>query len=642
MAEEIDAILRKLEQLVREGGDESVEGDLYELKPVPSDGGSWHQITISANAFLNTRGGVLILGVKETKREKGVWAEGRYKFTGWREDNENNLKELLEKFADLDGHDLDVKDYFRPLVVRPFLGGQVALQYVDELPADRKYALLRVDGRHVKLQGVGYKRVGTGDRPLTTSEIESQREYQEEARTARELRPVPGTSLESINLDRLNDYITRLNTSARQKIENLKANLDAARSFLERKSFLLDGQVTLLGMLICGEDIADHLQFRCQVHGYVNAPDGTILDKQDMADNVFPLIEASNAYVLRNIQVGVGVERGGVSKPQYPDKLIRETVNNALAHRDYSINKQDVILIRPGESLSIKNPGAFRRHLLIEDADGPRLIRRIIPEAKPRNPKLASNLRAFDKWEGLGIGMSTMVNYCLENRIDLPYYRLGTEEVELVLRPGRLVGDRMERYFRSFGGYLREKLGGSSPSDAQKLVLAYLIKSQWENDRYRYTILLSPDNNHSEELIRLRDAGLVREHSRPGSLPVFIVDATLTDNDDTAPLKDIFGIAFDDLDESARKVLAIVHRHNRFAEGPDRFPSAKDASFALWYEMHPPSRDNIREFDRLYRSIRATFSKLQTRKFVIPLDRKPRGRGYKLNDRFRESRLMQE
>ncbi len=42
VANEIDELLRKLERLVREGGDEPIEGDIYELKSVPSDGGSWH------------------------------------------------------------------------------------------------------------------------------------------------------------------------------------------------------------------------------------------------------------------------------------------------------------------------------------------------------------------------------------------------------------------------------------------------------------------------------------------------------------------------------------------------------------------------------------------------------------------------
>ncbi|MDB5352512.1 MAG: putative transcriptional regulator, contains domain [Planctomycetota bacterium] len=636
MADEIDSLLRKLERLVREGGEEPIEGDIYELKSVPSDGGSWHQIAVSANAFLNTRGGILILGVKEHSHSKGTGPWKRYSFTGWREDNENNLRDLPKKFADMDDRSLELDDQFRPLVIRPFLDGQIALQFVDELSAESKYVFLRKDGKFVRSGGVGYKRSGTGDVELTRAEVEIQREYRDEALTSREMRPVEGTTLESIDLDKLNDFITRLNNSSGTKLETLKATHEAALSFLERKSFVKDGRVTLLGMLVCGAHVSDRLEYRCQVHGYVDGPDGTILDKQDLADNVFPLIEASNAYVLRNIQVGVGMERGGAAKPQYPDKLIRETVNNALAHRDYSINKQDLIVVKPGESLSMKNPGAFRRHLLIETDDGPRPIRRIIPEAKPRNPKLAHALRAFDKWEGRGIGMSTMVNYCLENLIDLPYYKLGTEEVELVLRPGLLVGDRMERYFRSFGGYLREKLGGIPPNEAQKRVLAYLIKSQWDNERYRYTILLSPDNNHSEELRRLSLAGLIRELQCEALSPVFVVDATLTEVDHTPSLRQVFGRGFDDLGEDARKSLAVVYRHNQYGENRDRYPSAKDVSFALWYEQERSSHDDIRKFDAFYRQVRKLFEKLRKDGFVENRgsDKFPK---YELNERYLES-----
>lgn len=640
MDDDIEAILRKLERLVRDGGDESVEGDIYELKPVPSGGGSWHEIAVSANAFLNTKGGVLILGVEENKREKGRgWPQGRYKFTGWREDNEENLKALPQKFADMDNRPLDLSDHFRSLVVRSFLDGQVALQFVDELSADDKYALLRVDGRFVLTEDVGYKRSGTGDHPLTRDQIESQKEYREEARSARELRPVVGTTLESIDLDKLNDFITRLNKSSGTRLETLKPTLDSARSYLERKSFVKDDQVTLLGMLLCGKYVADHLEYRCQVHGYIRGTDGNILDKQDLADNVFSLMEASNAFVHRNIQVGVGVERGGISKPQYPTMLIRETVNNAIAHRDYSINKQDVIVVKPHESLSIKNPGTFPRRYLIKDDDGPRAIRRIVPEAKPLNPKLASALRAFQRWEGLGIGMSTMVNSCLDNQIDLPYYKLGTEDVELVLRPGRLVGDRMERHFRAFGGYLEGKLDGTTPSETQKLVLAYLIKSQWDNNRDRYTILLSPDNNHSEELDRLRRAGVIRVLPREGSPPVFVVDPTLTDDDYTPALVNTFGEGFSASSEDARKALAVVYRYNQFADDRDRYPSAKDTSFALWYDRPAVGHDDIRAFDGFYRKIRRLFNRLTSEGFLV-------NRGsmnspkYELNQRYLESHLL--
>ena len=82
-----------------------------------------------------------------------------------------------------------------------------------------------------------------------------------------------------------------------------------------------------------------------------------------------------------------------------PEEVLRETMNNALAHRDYSIDKQAIISIRPGHHVSIRNPGSFRPHLLIEYPDDPIPLRRIMPEAKARNPKLADVLRVYRKKE---------------------------------------------------------------------------------------------------------------------------------------------------------------------------------------------------------------------------------------------------
>ncbi len=589
----IDLLLLKLAELIANSRYDGVETEGIELKPVPATGGEWREIHKSANAFLNTRGGILILGIKET----GDGTEKRYAFTGYREDAEPQLKELRHQFTDRKGGRLDLVGCFSGMEIKEFMNGRVAVVYVDELPADQKYCFYK---------GEAYRRILTGDHKLTESEITQQEEYKEETWHARELQPVADMQPEDLDIDKLNEYINQLNRPI--KTETIKADLAAAMPFLQRKVFVRNSEVTTLGALVCGRHPADHLGFRCQVHGYVDMPGTVALDKQDLMDNILPLMEASFSYMMRNIQVGVSVAAGGSSRPQYPENLLRETVNNALAHRDYSVNKQVILAIKPGTHISIRNPGRFRPSLVLEDADHAIPLHRIIPEAKPRNPKLADVLRVYRKWEGRGIGMSTLVNLCLQNEIDLPYYRFYTEEVCLFLCCGQLLDERMERLFQSFDGYLDEKLQ-TALTENQKLVLAYLIKSEWANEQNRYTILLTPDNNHSTELHALAQAGLVHKHPTSTPIyPVYVVDRVLTTKSYTRELRTMFGVAFDTLNEQSRQVLCVIYRFNNYSK--QRRVSARHAALLLWYEQGGKDGDII-GFDAFNRKIRKVFETLK-------------------------------
>ena len=194
-------------------------------------------------------------------------------------------------------------------------------------------------------------------------------------------------------------------------------------------------------------------------------------------------------------------------------------MNNALAHRDYSINRQVILAIKPGKHIAIRNPGTFRRRLLIEAPDAPIPVRRILPEAKPRNPKLADVFRVYRKWEGRGIGMAKLVNLCLENQMDLPYYRLFRKRFVsyLCAGPGYWI-DAYGALFQSFDGHIEERLQGNPLTEEQKWVLSYLIKSEWANEKLGYTILLTPDNNHFGSPIGIgKDE--VDQQTRPISTP---------------------------------------------------------------------------------------------------------------------------
>jgi len=612
MKKTVDRVLEQLKNCIENNAWIQLETEALEIKPIPADGGQWKEIYKSVNAFLNTRGGILIFGIQEKDK--------KYYFTGYRPEAEPKLKEIATLFTDKVGNKLNLIESFPSTEIRGFLNGQIAVLYIEELSPDRKYCFYNKEA---------FKRVLTGDHRLSEIEISAQEEYREEVLQARELVPVDNVKLEQLDLDRLNEYIQLLNKQV--KIETIKPDINSALPFLVRKGFIKDNVVTTLGMLVCGSHPADYLEFRCQVVGYVNMPGTVVGDKQVMSGNILPLMEESLAFVLRNIQVGVSAEGGGISKPQYPEELLRETVNNALAHRDYSVNKFINININPGQSIEIRNPGSFRKHFVINEDD----FHRIIPDAKPRNPKLAMVLMVYSKWEGKGIGMATLVNLCLQNLIDLPYYRFYSDnDLGLFLCAGKLYDEEMERYFQSFDGYIENKLNGNSLTESQLLILSYLIKSEWADLKQQYTILLTPENNHFSELIQLEKAGLIIKHAISKEFhPVYVVDREIMKDDYSVELKKMFGNAFISLDPFRKKILNVIYRFNNYAKV--KYVSARQASIFLWY--HELKTDDLLQFDAFLRKTRYFFNTLQKSGFLIKAGKESK---YELNSEYLKTNLL--
>jgi ATP-dependent DNA helicase RecG len=616
----VDDILGRLEDLIRRDAYEPLETEAVELKPTPSHGGEWRERHITANAFLNTHGGIMILGIKEEQRGPSK----RYVLAGYREDAEPKIKDMANRFSDRLGHPLALGEYFPETQIRSFMDGRVAIIYVDALPVDEKYCFYETHA---------YRRQLTGDHKLTEAEIASQEELKEEVRQARELMPVEGVGPVSLDVDRLNEYIHLLNRQV--KVETIKADIPSAMSFLTRQKFVVGNQVTTLGLLVCGQHPEDFLQFRCRVHGFVGAPGLVARDKQVMSGNILPLIEQAFAFAIRNIQVGVSAEGGGSPRPEYPEALLRETINNGLAHRDYSIDEPVTISIQPKYHVEIRSPGSFRKPLLIEEPNDAIPLRRIIPESKPKNPRLAKVLMVYNKWEGHGIGMSTMVNLCLQNQIDLPYYRLHSNAVSLFLCAGQLLDERMERLLESFDRHIDEKLQGRTLTEQQKLVLSYVMKAEWVTEKLGYAILLTPDNNHFNEITALERAGLIFKHSLSSSLyPVYMADRTLMAKDYLAELRGIFGSAFDSLDNLSKDVLSVVYRFNQFSKTP--YPSARHATLSIWYRDHAETGD-VKTFDAFLRKTRNLFNKLEKAGFILRHDGRPR---YRINADFKKVHLL--
>ena len=290
--------------------------------------------------------------------------------------------------------------------------------------------------------------------------------------------------------------------------------------------------------------------------GFVDSSIDIAQDKKIFQDNILPLLEKSVAYIFKNIQFGISSEKGGTATPEYPENLIRESVNNSLAHRDYTVNKYVNINIKPNQHIEIRNPGNFKSQLLIESLDDDIPLRRIIPDTKPRNPNLADVLKVFNKWEGKGIGMATLVNEALNNKIDHLILNFTVKMILALLFENIIsVYEKMELLLNSFDGLIEKLLGGEEFTTECKLVFAYFYKSEIENQNYHHTILLGPDNNHQNAIKVLQKAKLIEIHPKsPPLYPVFILNREFLKENYHLELRSIFGGAYDDLSSELKKL----------------------------------------------------------------------------------------
>jgi ATP-dependent DNA helicase RecG len=610
----VENILLEIENCIQHGKFKSLEDDKLDIKDNSHSATEWKEIYKTTCAFLNTHGGIILIGIHEDEKNK------RFVINGFDKKNEEKLKCIKDIFTNDKKEKIDLEQYINSYKFFEILGIQVLAVYIEELPEELKY---------VYYEGIAYERKLTGDHKIPPLKITAQNEYKSEIQNAKELQPVLKAQLEDLDVNKLNEYIQLLNKEV--ITEKIKADLDSAKSFLLRKGFVTKNlEPTILGVLVCGNNIDDLLGSRCQIDCYVDTGVSIAENKRILKDNILKLMEKGINFISQNIQVSVSIEAGGTSIPEYPARLIRECVNNSLAHRDYGINKFININIVPNKHIELRNPGRFKSQLILQNITHQIPIKRIIPgNSKPNNPKLAEVLKVFDKWEGKGLGMSTLTNECMANNIDLPYYKFHSQdELSLFIRKGKLLDEKMESLFTTYAAYIERKLNGQEITIDQKLVLSYFYKSEIENRNERYTILLTKDNNHLNAINSLEDAELITRHEISNELySVFIIDRNLFKKDFIDELRKLFGADFDVLNREGRDALTCIYEYNKFSK--DRYPSANVVGNSLW--MKAGNANILTGYEDFKRRIRKLINQMEKRKIIVRVDGRP---NYKINETF--------
>lgn len=130
------------------------------------------------------------------------------------------------------------------------------------------------------------------------------------------------------------------------------------------------------------------------------------LDEQTLYGDVITQIEGAVAFVRRNTRQAIRITGNPQHEriPEYPEEAVREAINNAVCHRDYTSCANAQIRIYD-DRLEVWNPGTLPPELQIADLY-------VEHSSHPRNPLLAEALHRARVIEHWGTGTIRILQAC--------------------------------------------------------------------------------------------------------------------------------------------------------------------------------------------------------------------------------------
>jgi len=204
-----------------------------------------------------------------------------------------------------------------------------------------------------------------------------------------------------------------------------------------------------------------------------------ILDKKDFAGNLIENVENAVLFVQRHTNTAYRIEHLRREEiPAVPEVALRESIINAVCHRDYFHKGANVMVEVFGDRVEISNPGGLPSDLSPEEF-GTRSV--------ARNPVVASLLQRADYIERIGTGINRIRDAVAESdacAVDFTFSdffsvtfsfaangglngRLKNEVSEETEGAGRLNG--------RLNGRLKDQVGGLNP--ALKELFGYIAEN---------------------------------------------------------------------------------------------------------------------------------------------------------------------
>ena len=317
-------------------------------------------------AFANTRGGTVLIGVVDGGEICGV----------------SLSEETVQQWCN------EIKTKTSPAVIPDVevfetQSGSVILLRVDEYPV-----------KPVNFKGRYYKRVKNSNHQMNSSEVATV--YLATFNLSWDAYAYPNASLDQLDDRKIKHFIDRVNRTRRFVLDD-----DPVSSLRKLHLIRENDAPTGAAMLLFAKD---PLPFRIHI-GRFKTPSMIIDDKQ-VEGTLFESVEEAMTILIGHIHVAFDFD-GSIQRKetfQYSLEAIRETLLNAVVHRDYT-NPSDIVIKVFDDRIVFYNPGKLYGDLTVED------LHRDDYHSQLRNKLVAESFYLTGDIEKYGSGFVRMRGY---------------------------------------------------------------------------------------------------------------------------------------------------------------------------------------------------------------------------------------
>ncbi len=281
---------------------------------------------------------------------------------------------------------------------------------------------------------------------------------------------VPGATRDDLNMDAVRKYMRR---SVEKGRRTYPEDEDPWEVLLKLEWVKSETEITRAAYLLFAKDTQRKFSQAIVHSGAFRADGALIVDSLDSKGNIQAQIDDAMAFIKRNIHCALVITSGKVDHDpmwDYPLEAVRETLANALCHRDYGA-PYDIQVKIFEDSLCISSPGQLPFDMPMD------FLMKPTHPSRPRNKLIAQAFFDMGIIERYGSGIKRIKKECDKNGNSYPEWSDQYGEFATTYRP-RTTNDA-----RSIGvpQEVTQAVVAQSAMDALKSALRNALKEFGKN-----------------------------------------------------------------------------------------------------------------------------------------------------------------